>query len=138
MHNQSGSHAWALTILRVVVGIVFFVHGWQKVFAMGIHTVAGFFAHAGIPLPLVSAGVVMAVEFVGGALLILGVATRLAAGLNAIDMLVAILAVHLKNGFFNQNMGFEFPLTLLAACLCLLQTGPGAASAEWLFARKMS
>jgi putative oxidoreductase len=138
MHNESGSHPWALTILRVVVGIVFFVHGWQKVFGMGIHNVAGFFAQAGIPLPLVSAGVVMAVEFIGGALLILGVATRLAAGLNAIDMLVAILAVHLKNGFYSQNMGFEFPLTLLAACLCLLQAGPGAASAEWLFARKMS
>jgi|SRR5450432_3821222 putative oxidoreductase len=138
MNNESSSHLWALTILRVVVGIVFFTHGWQKVFGMGIHNVAGFFGHAGIPLPLVSAGIVMAVEFLGGALLILGVATRLAAGLNAIDMLVAILAVHLKNGFFNQTFGVEFPLTLLAACVCLMMAGPGAASVEWLFARKMS
>jgi putative oxidoreductase len=138
MNNGSSSHSWALTILRVVVGIVFFVHGWQKVFGFGIHGVAGMFGSVGIPLPLVSAGIVMVVEFLGGALLILGVATRLAAGLNAIDMLVAILAVHLKNGFFNQNMGFEFPLTLLAACICLMVAGPGAASVEWLFARKMS
>jgi putative oxidoreductase len=138
MNKETSSHSWAITILRVVVGIVFFVHGWQKVFGMGIHTVAGFFGHAGIPVPLVSAGIVMAVEFGGGALLILGVATRFAAGLNAIDMVVAILAVHLKNGFFAQNMGFEFPLTLLAACLCLALAGPGAASVEWLFARRMS
>ncbi len=138
MNNGSGSQSWGLTVLRVVVGIVFFYHGWQKVFGMGIHNVAGFFGHAGIPLPLISAGIVMTVEFLGGALLILGVATRLAAGLNAIDMLVAILAVHLKNGFSAQNMGFEFPLTLLAACVCLMLMGPGAASIEWLFARKMS
>jgi putative oxidoreductase len=138
MNNEPSSHSWALTILRVVVGIVFLAHGWQKVFGFGIHGVAGLFGSVGIPLPLVSAGIVMAVEFLGGALLILGVATRLAAGLNAIDMVVAILTVHLKNGFFAQSMGVEFPLTLLAACVCLMMAGPGAASAEWLFARKMS
>jgi putative oxidoreductase len=138
MNNESSSHSWGLTILRVVVGIVFFAHGWQKVFGFGIHGVAGLMGSVGIPLPLVSAGIVMAVEFLGGALLILGVGTRLAAGLNAIDMVVAILAVHLKNGFFAQTMGVELPLTLLAACVCLMMAGPGAASAEWLFARKMS
>jgi len=138
MNNGSSSHLWGLTVLRVIVGIVFFAHGWQKVFGMGIHNVAEYLGHFGIPLPLVSAGIVMAVEFLGGALLILGVATRLAAGLNAIDMLVAILTVHLKNGFFAQSMGVELPLTLLAACICLMMAGPGAASAEWLFARKMS
>ncbi len=137
MNNESGSQLWGLTVLRVVVGIVFFAHGWQKVFGMGIHNVAGFLGHAGIPLPLVSAGIVMGVEFLGGALLILGVATRLAAGLNAIDMLVAILAIHLKNGFFAQSVGVELPLTLLAACVCLMLAGPGAASVEWLFARRM-
>ena len=138
MNNESGSQSWGLTVLRVVVGTVFFAHGWQKVFGFGIHGVAGFFGHFGIPLPMVSAAIVMTVEFLGGALLILGVATRLAAGLNAIDMLVAILTVHLKNGFFAQTMGVELPLTLLGACICLMLMGPGAASIEWLFARKMS
>ena len=44
-----------LTVLRVVVGIVFLMHGYQKLFHMHIHGVAGFFGHLGIPLPLVAA-----------------------------------------------------------------------------------
>jgi putative oxidoreductase len=122
----SGSmQACGLTILRIVVGIVFLVHGYQKLFHMGIHGVAGFFGHAGIPLPLVAAVIVSLVEFVGGILLIAGIAVRIAAALNAVDMTVAILVVHLKHGFGAQNGGFEYPLTLLAATLCLALAGGG-------------
>lgn len=69
--------------------------------------------------------IVSLVEFVGGILLITGLAPRIAAALNGIDMTVAILAVHLKNGF-SAPMGFEHPFTLLGACLCLLLAGGGA------------
>lgn len=121
----SGStQACGLTILRIVVGIVFLVHGYQKLFHMGFHGVAGFFGHAGIPWPMVSAVVVTLVEFVGGIALIAGLGVRIAAALLAVDMIVAILVVHLKHGFFNP-MGFEFPLTLLAATLCLGLSGGG-------------
>ena len=75
------------------------------------------FAHIGIPLAGFFAVVVSLVEFLGGILLVLGIVTRVAAALNAIDMVVAILAVHLSHGFYNQNMGFEYPLTLLAATI---------------------
>ena len=119
--------SWGLAVLRVVVGIVFAVHGYQKLFTLGIHGVAGMFGHMGIPLPGFFAVVVTLVEFVGGILLILGVATRIAAAFIACDMLVAILAVHLKNGFFNPR-GFEFPLTLLASAICLVLAGGGALS----------
>jgi putative oxidoreductase len=74
---------------------------------------------------MVAAVIVALVEFVGGILLIAGIATRVAAALNAVDMLVAIFVVHLKHGFYNQNMGFEYPLTLLAATLCLALSGGG-------------
>jgi len=122
----SGStQACGLTILRITVGIVFLVHGYQKLFHMGFHGVAGMFGHMGIPLPMVSAVVVTLVEFVGGILLIAGVVTRVAAALLAVDMAVAILAVHLKHGFGAQNGGFEYPLTLLAATLCLALAGGG-------------
>ncbi len=121
-----------LAILRIVVGIVFFAHGYQKMFKLGIHWVAGFFGHSGIPLPLVAATIVTLVEFIGGILLVTGLATRLPAALNAIDMIVAIFVVHFRHGFWNQNMGYEFPLTLLAATLCLVLAGGGAASLEKL------
>jgi putative oxidoreductase len=87
--------------------------------------------HMGIPAPAVAAVVLMIVEFVGGILLVTGLATRLPAALLAIDMLVAILAVHAKHGFFNPA-GVEFPLTLLAGCICLALSGGGAASLKRL------
>jgi putative oxidoreductase len=120
-----------IAVLRIVVGIVFLVHGYQKVFKFGFHGVEGMFAHMGIPAPAVAAIVVMIVELVGGILLVTGLATRIPAAFLAIDMLVAILAVHAKHGFFNP-MGVEFPLTLLAGCLCLALSGGGAASLKRL------
>ena len=89
------------------------------------------FGSAGIPLPLVSAVIVSVVEFVGGILLITGLATRIAAALNGIDMVVAIFAVHLKNGF-SGPMGYEHPFSLLGACICLLLAGGGALSVKRL------
>jgi putative oxidoreductase len=122
-----GLQSCGLTVLRVVVGIVFLVHGYQKLFTFGFHGVAAMFGHLGIPLPGFFGVVVTLVEFVGGILLILGVATRIAAALIAIDMTVVILAVHLRNGFFNPR-GVEFPLTLLASMVCLMIAGGGALS----------
>lgn len=124
-----------ITVLRIVVGIVFLSHGAQKLFTYHISGVSGMFAHLGIPLPGLSAVVVTLVEFIGGIALVLGIGTRLAALLIAIDMLVAILAVHLKNGFFMPT-GYEFALTLLAANICLMLTGAGAASIDGLFGDK--
>ena len=56
------TQACGLTILRITVGIVFLVHGYQKLFHMGFHGVAGMFGHMGIPLPMISAVVVTLVE----------------------------------------------------------------------------
>ena len=126
---QASNQSWGITVLRVVVGIVFLAHGAQKLFVYGFHGTAGAFGGMGIPVPAVSSAVVTLVEFLGGAALIVGLLTRWAAALNGFDMVVAILLVHLKNGFLKPG-GFEHPLTLLAACVALVMLGPGALSVD--------
>ena len=125
------SQSIGLAVLRIVVGIVFLMHGYQKLFKFGFHGVSAMFGHFGIPIPMLFAVIVTLVEFVGGILLITGLATRIPAALNAIDMIVAILLVHARHGFYNPG-GFEYPLTLLAATICLVLAGGGAASLEKL------
>lgn len=127
-----------LAVLRVVVGIVFLVHGYEKLFTMGIGGVAGFFTQIGAPLPGVTAPLVSVLEFAGGVALILGLFTPIVAALLAADMLGAIFLVHLPNGFSAMNGGYEFVLTLLGASLALALTGPGAYALDAAFRRGRS
>jgi putative oxidoreductase len=132
--NISKMQSCGLTVLRVTVGIVFLAHGYQKLFELGFRGVAGMFGHIGIPLPAVTAVVVTLVEFLGGLALVLGAGTRIAAILLACDMAGAIIFVHAKNGFFTP--GIEYPLTLLAANVCLMLAGAGSLSVDGLFRKK--
>jgi putative oxidoreductase len=135
LNGLSRWQGWGLTILRVVVGIVFVMHGGQKLFSYGVSGTAGFMSQVGIPAPWLAAVVVTAVEFLGGLALLLGLLTRVAALLLAIDMLVAILTVNLPRGFFLPQ-GYEFTLTLLAATMALVLTGPGKASVDAVLATR--
>ena len=117
-------HSAGIAILRVVTGIVFLVHGWQKVFTMGFAGVTGGFTHMGVPMPGVIAPIIAIIELVGGLALIIGLFTRLAALGLIIDMAGAIAIVHFKNGFFNPK-GYEFPLMLLTAAVVLFIAGSG-------------
>lgn len=115
----------ALLLLRVAVGGIFIAHGAQKVFGFGHAGVTRMLAGMGVPLPPVAAAGLMALEFLGGILMVLGLGTRIIAALLAVDMLGAIVLVKLPGGFFAPK-GYEYELMLLAASLALAIGGAGA------------
>lgn len=108
-------------LLRVVLGLVFVVHGYPKLFTSFSQT-AGWFDSVGIKPGKFWAFVVGVVEFFGGIALVFGFATQIAALLIAINMLVAI-KVNFRRGFVG---GYEFDLVLLVIALSLVLTGAGA------------
>lgn len=127
--NNNGMNQMSLTLLRVVLGIIFTYHGYLKLFASGGFTgTVGLLTALGIPLPVYSALIVSAVEFFGGAFLILGMVTRWSTSLLIIDMLVAFFMVHLKNGLLVSKGGYEFVLVLLAGLVVVLANGAGKLS----------
>ena len=127
MSDDSKWQSCGLAVLRIVVGVVFAMHGWQKIHAFHLAGVTGMLSHLGFPMPTVLAVTLITVEFLGGLLLITGLATRGPAVLIAVDMLVAIITVHMKNGFF-APAGIELPFTLLGAAICLAISGGGSFS----------
>lgn len=125
----------ALTLARVITGIIFMAHGAQKVFVYGFEGVSGSFAQMGIPMANVAGPLVALLELFGGLALIIGLLTRLASLGLAFNMLVAMLVVHLSAGFFLPN-GYEFVLALLGSTVALTLTGAGAYSVDALIERR--
>ena len=131
MRTQSNWTDRGLFLLRAILGVVFIMHGGQKLFVYGHDGVTAMFASMGMPWPSLNAFLITAVELGGGIALATGVATRAAAVLVAFAMGVAVIKVHLVNGFF-APAGFEYPLTLLVANLALALTGAGRYSIDAL------
>ncbi len=125
----------ALLIARVVVGVIFLVHGYQK-FAMGLGGTAAFFDSIGVPLPGVAAPLVATLEVAGGIALILGVALPVVGTLLALNMVGATLFAHLPAGFAVAEGGYEFVLALAAASLAIGFTGGGALALDTLLGRR--
>lgn len=131
----SSSASLGLLVLRVVVGLIFVAHGAQKIFEYTLPGTIGSFADMGVPLPEIAAPFVAFVELIGGALLALGLFTRPVGILLAIDMIVAIVAVHLPAGLWVGEGGYEFVAVLGVAALALAFTGAGRFSVDGAFLR---
>ncbi len=122
----------ALLIGRIVLGVVLFAHGWQKLVINGIAGTYGQFEKLGIPLAIVSASFTSFVEFVGGALLIVGALTTTVVALDLVVMVGAAGFVHVTHGIFAQNGGWELVGVIVAAELAIAATGPGRFSVDHL------
>jgi putative oxidoreductase len=122
----------ALLVLRLALGTIMIAHGWQKI-ADHLQGIIGVIHHMG--LPTFMAYLVVAAEFSGGILLVIGFLTRLAALAILVDMLVAIFKVHLPNGLFSPK-GFEFPMACAAIAFALIFTGSGPIAIDWLWGSK--
>jgi putative oxidoreductase len=121
-------------LLRLTVGGFFFGHGTQKLFGWfgghGVEPTAQMFESLGMRPGRRNAIAAGAAEAGGGAALALGLATPLAAGAVTSVMLTAINRVHLKNGPWVTNGGYEYNAVLIAAALALTEVGPGELSLD--------
>jgi putative oxidoreductase len=114
-------------VLRLSLAAIFLYHGYGKLFGQpGLKGFAAWLASLRVPLPMLMAWAVALVEFGGGVALAFGLFTRVVALLLVVDMLVAILTVHLPKGFSASQGGIEFPLSVMAGSLALVFSGAGA------------
>jgi putative oxidoreductase len=119
----------ALLVVRVVVGLLFMSHGAQKLFGAfgggGLKGTADMFEAIGLRPGRLHAAGAGGAELVGGALLVLGLLTPVGSALAIAVMVAAILSVHLRNGIWNTNNGYEYNLVMIAVAFALAGVGPG-------------
>lgn len=131
MHLTNEQISAAIFLLRLILGVVFFAHGAQKVFGwFGGYGLAGTtgWMKTNLHIPTPFGYLASFAEFFGSIAVLSGFLTRIAAAGILATMLVAIFKVHLPAGFFNnasKGSGIEFPLTLAILALVLLITGGG-------------
>lgn len=140
--STANDHTIALA--RLVLGVIFFMHGAQKTLAWfggyGFHTTMHFFTVT-VGIPSAFAILAIAAEFLGGIGLIVGFLSRIAAFGIAIDMLAAVAMIHLRNGIFmnwygnQKGEGYEYHLLAITICIVIMVKGGGALSVDRVLAR---
>ena len=142
--------AWCALPLRLIVGYGFMAHGYAKL-ARGPESFAGILHAIGTPMPWMMAWATILIELVGGLLVLLGAFIPLASVPMAAVLIVAIVTVHLPNGFSSIKLqsvtasgahfgqpGYETDLLYLAALAALVVVGSGPLALDGLFRRGRS
>ncbi|MFL3649944.1 MAG: DoxX family protein [Pseudoalteromonas sp.] len=139
LNSKAGA---AALILRVPVGLILAAHGAQKLFAWfggyGLEETGQWMASIGLEPGYWLALMAGSAEFFGGIALAFGLLTRPAALVTAFTMLIAIFSVHINNGLFMANNGYEYALTLLVATAALAIQGAGSFSVDSVIAKKLA
>ncbi|HJQ12518.1 MAG TPA: DoxX family protein [Gemmatimonadaceae bacterium] len=124
-----------LLLIRVVFGLIFAAHGAQKLFGWfsgyGLTGTGEFMVNLGFTPGRAFATAASLSEFVGGLLLALGFLGPIGPALMLSVMIVAMVTVHWKNGFFVATSGIEHPLMFAVAAIGLALTGPGRYSVDY-------
>jgi putative oxidoreductase len=127
MKSLNSLQPLGLLALRLALGIIFFFHGYPKLAHQG-GGMQGFFVQHGLPGYFVFISGTL--EVFGGLLLVLGLFTRGAALLLAVEMAVAIWKVHSGGGYLAVH-NYEFPMAVLTACFALATVGAGTISLDY-------
>lgn len=128
------------TVLRIPVGLILMAHGSQKLFGMfggyGLEGTGQWMASIGLNPGYLMALLSGSSEFFGGLALLLGLLVRPASAVVAFTMLVAIFSVHISNGLFLANNGYEYALTLFVVAASLVISGAGSYSFDKVLSKK--
>jgi putative oxidoreductase len=139
-----GQPALGAALLRVMLGVIFVMHGYYALMVLGPTQVAGFTTRMGYPTALATplAWYLIVAHFFGGFLMIIGLWTRWAALAQVPIMASAVFLLHLRQGFFMRGMvvdagtgraiaaGYEYALLVLVATVALVFLGPGLLSID--------
>jgi len=115
----------ALLVARLLLGTIMFAHGYQKLMIDGLGRTTQGFESMSIPVAIVSAAFVTVVEVVGGILVILGALLTVVAAFYLVVMVGAAVFVHIPNGIFVGNNGWELVGSIAALLLALAAAGSG-------------
>lgn len=127
----------ALLLGRLLLGSIMFAHGYQKFMVDGIGRTTQGFEKMSIPVAIVSASFVTVVEIVGGVLVIAGALLTTVAACYLVVMAGAAVFVHIPNGMFVSNGGWELVGAIAALLLALAAAGSGRFGVDhWLRSRR--
>jgi putative oxidoreductase len=125
------------TLVRIVIGIMFLMHVSIKLKIGAGAVAANIMAKNGLEPAILFAYAVIALEIVGGVCLIVGLFTRFFAAALAIEMLIALLFVHLPKGYAAGGGGYEYVLLIGAVCFVIVMRGGGPYSVDRMIGKEL-